>query len=590
MKRIFKGLINSIVLATALMACTNDDADETIEPFNTNADFDFAVDFLTVTFTNNSSEPITEDQIEGYYSWDFGNGMTSSETNPTMAYDEFGSYTVTLTLADGIAVSSQTISVDPPVEDASSFAEIESLTIGGEGAAEISAYDAMRQQLFVVNNDGGSTIDVVDFSDPSNLSVIQSIDVTIYGGGVNSVAVYGDLLAAAIEAPDPTQNGVVVVWNLKSPVSNPLAVVTVGALPDMVTFTPDGTYILVANEGEPDDDYLVDPEGSVSLIDTENFLALTLGFSGFNSMVATLEAEAFRVFGPGATLAQDVEPEYITVSPDGSTAYVALQENNGLAIVDLASKTISGIIPLGLKDYSTEGNEIDPSDEDGVYNPISVPAFGMYQPDAIAAFEVGGDTYLISANEGDAREYEGIPGFVGEDRVGNVTLDPTEFPDAAALQMDQNLGRLKLTITNGDTDDDDDFDAIWSYGARSFSVWDGTSGALVWDSGNELEAQVNSAGLYDDDRSDDKGVEPEGAVVGYVSGSPIGFIGLERVDAVAVYDLSDPSEPTFLSLLEAGDAPEGLVFISAAQSPTRRSLLVVSSEDDGTVKVYETQN
>ncbi|MEM6524152.1 MAG: alkaline phosphatase, partial [Bacteroidota bacterium] len=118
----------------------------------------------------------------------------------------------------------------------------------------------------------------------------------------------------------------------------------------------------------------------------------------------------------------------------------------------------------------------------------------------------------------------------------------------------------------------------------------GTSGALVWDSGNELEAQVNSAGLYDDDRSDDKGVEPEGAVVGYVSGNPIGFIGLERVDAVAVYDLSDPSEPTFLSLLEAGDAPEGLVFISAAQSPTRRSLLVVSSEDDGTVKVYETQN
>ncbi|MEM7107212.1 MAG: choice-of-anchor I family protein [Bacteroidota bacterium] len=589
MNKIFKGLISSIVLTAALVACTNDDADETIEPFNTIADFDFTVDFLTVTFTNTSSDPITEDQDFDYV-WDFGNGITSTDENPTVTYENFGSFTVTLTLNDGLALSSQTVNVNPPEEDPVSFSEIESITIGGEGAAEISAYDATRQQLFVVNNDGGSAIDIVDFSNPSTLSVIESIDATIYGDGVNSVAVYGDLLAAAIEASDATQNGVVVVWNLKSPISNPLAVVTVGALPDMVTFTPDGSYILVANEGEPDDDYLVDPEGSVSLIDTENFVALTLGFSAFNSMEATLENDAFRVFGPGASLAQDVEPEYITVSPDGTTAYVALQENNGLAVIDLASKSISGIIPLGLKDYSEEGNEIDPTDEDGSYNPIAVNAFGMYQPDAIAAFEVEGITYIISANEGDAREYEGTPGFVGESRVGDVMLDATAFPDAVTLQEDANLGRLKLTIANGDIDDDDDFDEIWSYGARSFSVWNGTTGALIWDSGNELEIEANMAGIYDDGRSDDKGVEPEGAIVGYVSGSPVGFIGLERVDAVAVYDLSDPTDPEFLTIIETGDAPEGLVFIDAANSPTQRSLLVVSSEGDGTIKVYETQN
>lgn len=580
MKNLYKILFAASLMAALLVSCDNDD-DEALD--TTFGNFTFEQNFLTVTLSANTSDDVTE------YSWDFGDGQTSTAESPSVTYSAFGSYEVTLTLNDGDAVVSRTVVVTPPAEDASTFTEIESLSIGGEGAAEISAYDAVNQRLFVVNNDGGSAIDVIDFSDPTTLSVTSSIDVSSFGGGVNSVAVSNSYLAAAIEAYEPTNPGVVVIWALDD-LMTPEAEVTVGALPDMVTFTPDGSYILVANEGEPDDDYLVDPEGSVSLISTSGFSVSTLGFSGFNSLEADLEADAFRVFGPGASLAQDVEPEYITVSPDGSTAYVALQENNGLAIVDLTSKTISGIIPLGLKDYSVEGNEIDPSDEDDAYNPISVPAFGMYQPDGIAAFQVGGDTYIISANEGDAREYEGTPGFVGEDRVGDVTLDATAFPNAAILQLDENLGRLKLTVTNGDTDGDDDFDAIWSYGARSFSVWDGSTGALVWDSGNELEMQADMAGFYDDSRSDDKGVEPEGAIVGYVSGSPVAFIGLERVDAVAIYDLSDPENPEFLSILATGDAPEGLVFINAAQSPTQKSLLVVSSEDDGTIKVYETTN
>ncbi|MEO1097485.1 MAG: choice-of-anchor I family protein [Bacteroidota bacterium] len=580
MKNLFKILFATSLMAAVFVSCDDDD-DEALD--NTFANFTYEQNFLTVTFSVNASDDVIS------YNWDFGDGQSSTTQNASVTYSEFGTYAVTLTLNDGDATVSREVTVTPPSEDASSFAEIESISIGGEGAAEISAYDATNQRLFVVNNDGGSVIDVIDFSTPSSLSVTSSIDVSSFGGGVNSVAASSTYLAAAIEADEATDPGVVVVWRLDS-LGGPVAEVTAGALPDMVTFTPDGSYILVANEGEPDDDYLIDPEGSVTLISTSNFSASTLGFSGFNSMEADLEEDAFRVFGPGATLAQDVEPEFVTVSPDGSTAYVALQENNGLAVVDLSAKTISGIIPLGLKDYSLAGNEIDPTDEDGTYNPISVPAFGMYQPDAIAAFEVDGDTYIISANEGDAREYEGTPGFVGEDRVGDVMLDATAFPDAANLQLDTNLGRLKLTIANGDTDGDGDFDAIWSYGARSFSVWDGSTGALVWDSGNELETEVNNAGLYEDGRSDDKGVEPEGAVVGSVSGSPIGFIGLERVDAVAVYDLSDPESPEFLAILEAGDAPEGLVFINAAQSPTRRSLLVVSSEDDGTIKVYETQN
>ncbi|MEM9857332.1 MAG: choice-of-anchor I family protein [Bacteroidota bacterium] len=573
----------SIIMAIAIMivfGCSDDDTEQLPQA---SADFTFTIDFLTVSFINESPSDASE------FLWDLGNGTTTPVENPTVTYEAFGTYTVTLVVNNGEGFITKAVSVAPPMEDASTFSEIESLSIGGEGAAEISAYDAVNERLFVVNNDGESTIDVIDFSNPSALSVDSSIGISSFGDGVNSVAVSDLYLAAAIEANQATDPGVVVVWALDD-LSMPVAEVTVGSLPDMVTFTSDGNFILVANEGEPDDDYLTDPEGSVSIIDTEDFTAKLLDFNNFNSTETDLGQLGFRVFGPGATLAQDVEPEYIAVSPDNSTAYVALQENNGLAVVDLMSQSITAIIPLGLKDYSIEGNEIDPSDEDDAYNPISVPALGMYQPDGIAAYEVDGQVYIISANEGDAREYEGTPGFIGEDRVRDIALDPAAFPDAASLQEDENLGRLKLTITNGNFNNDEDFDEIWSYGARSFSVWNGSTGELVWDSGNELEVQANMAGIYDDGRSDDKGVEPEGAIVGYVSGIPIGFIGLERVDAVAVYDLSDPTSPEFLAILETGDAPEGLVFIDAAHSPTQKSLLVVSSEDDGTVKVYETQN
>ena len=211
----------------------------------------------------------------------------------------------------------------------------------------------------------------------------------------------------------------------------------------------------------------------------------------------------------------------------------------------------------------------------------------MYQPDALASYNVGGTNYIVSANEGDAREYEGTPGFIGEDRVANATLDALAFSNASSLQRDDNLGRLKYTITNGDLDDDDDLDQLWTYGARSFSIWNGETGELVWDSGNQLEVQAEALGLYDDGRSDDKGVEPEGVALGTIDGMIYAFIGLERADAVAVYDVTNPQAPVYIRMLETGDAPEGLVFIDAADSPSGSPLLVVSSENDGTIKVFE---
>jgi hypothetical protein len=472
---------------------------------------------------------------------------------------------------------------DQPEEPSLMFQKSGSIDLGGEGAAEITAYDPLTMKLYVVNNDGNSRIDVVDLKEPSSPVYLSSIDITPYGGGVNSVAVSHGLLAAAVEADPAQEPGSVVFFDTED--ESFLYEAMVGALPDMVTFSPDGKYALVANEGEPSDDYSDDPEGSVSIIEIKKGYAVTtLGFESYNDMVHPLAEEGFRVFGPGASLAQDVEPEYITVDKNSRTAWVALQENNGLARIDLESKTISDLFPLGFKDYSLPENAIDVSDEDGKIQLNTWPVKGMYQPDAIAAMHYHGLSYVITANEGDARDYDT---FSEEARIEDIELDDHAFPSAEDLQEEEVLGRLEITTTLGNTDSDPAFEELVSYGARSFSIWDGLTGQQIYDSGNEVEKRIIEAGLYEDGRSDAKGVEPEGVAVGKVGMYTLAFIGLERVDAVVVYDVTDPYAPKFLQILESGDAPEGLIFIAAEDSPNGKSLFIVSSEDDGQVMIFE---
>lgn len=469
----------------------------------------------------------------------------------------------------------------------------------GEGATEIVAHDAASQRLFIVNS-ANSTVDVVDISTPSAPAFIASLDVTTFGAAANSVAVSNGIVAVAVEADTAQDPGQVVFFSTSGAV---LGAVTVGALPDMLTFTPDGTRVLVANEGEPNDDYTVDPEGSVSIIDISGGLTnpavTTVGFTDFNaggSRAEELSADV-RVFGPGASVAQDLEPEFITVSDDGSTAWVALQEANAFAVIDVNAGTVIRIDALGFKDHSLPGNTMDASNRDDGINIQNWPTLGMYQPDGITSLTLGMDTYVFSANEGDSRDYDG---FSEEERIADVMLDPTAFPDAATLQDDANLGRLKITTANGDTDTDGDFDTLYSYGARSFSVWNGSDGSLVWDSGDQFEtitaAQVPAIFNSDqgdpdefDDRSDDKGPEPEGVVVGQVGDAYWAFINLERIGGVMVYDVTDPTSPQFAFYEPSapGDlAPEGIVFIPAADSPTGNPLLVLANEDSGTVAIY----
>lgn len=471
----------------------------------------------------------------------------------------------------------------PVNEDPATFAEIGSIDVGEQGAAEITAYDPATKQLFVVNNGGKNQITIVDFTDPANMKIrATAIDVSAYGA-VNSLAVHDGKLAAAIEAINKTQPGKVVVY--KTSDLKEIKVVPVGALPDMVTFSPDGNYILSANEGEPSADYLTDPVGSVSIIAVkDNYSVTNIDFSSFAPQQAALLQKGLRIFGPNASLAQDIEPEYIAVAADSKTAWVTLQENNAIAKINITSKVVTDIFPLGMKDYNTDANAIDVSDKDNAIVLKKWKVKGMYMPDAIAVLGNGATPYLFTANEGDVREYTA---FEEAKRVAKLKLDAAAFPDATALLAEAMLGRLNVTTKSGDTDGDGDFEELHSFGARSFSVWNGNTGALVFDSKNELESKCVAAGIYQDGRSDDKGVEPEGITLGEVGRRQLAFVGMERSNALAVYDVTNPSTPVFLQLLKSGEEPEGVLFISAKSSPIGRSLLVVSSEKDGVIKVYK---
>lgn len=466
-----------------------------------------------------------------------------------------------------------------------------------DSAAEIAAFDPLGQNIFVTNN-AANRIDVLNVSAPSQPSLNFSIDLNPFGAGVNSVAFLDGLLAVAVENAIAQEPGRVIFFD---PLGGFLNSVVVGAIPDMVTFTPDGTKILVANEGEPNDDFSIDPEGSVSIIDLSsgvNPTVTTAGLTQFNNAVLD---DSVRIFGPGATVAQDLEPEFIAVSEDSSTAWVTLQENNAFGILDLTTGEFIDIVGLGFKDHSLPGNGFDASDEDGGINIANWPVLGMFQPDSIDTYSFGGETFIVSANEGDARDFE-------EERVEDLTLDPTAFPNADELQQPDVLGRLEVTNTLGDTDGDGDFDSLFAFGARSFSIWD-AEGNLVFDSGDDFE-QITADLFPDffnsdndentfDTRSDAKGPEPEAITIGQIGDRTFAFIGLERVGGIMTYDITDPFAPFFVDYVNnrnffgdpelgtAGDlGPEGLLFIGATDSPTQAPLIIATNEVSGTTTLF----
>jgi uncharacterized protein len=480
--------------------------------------------------------------------------------------------------------------------------------------AEIPAFDPASDRLFVV---AGTVVETYTVTSTGTLTAASPLAIgftppTGTAAIPNSVAAKNGIVAVAYAVQNTTTNaqqaGRVSFYNAADGAF--LNSVEVGFLPDMLTFTPDGTKVLVANEGEPNSYGVVgtsfDPEGSVSVINIAGGVASATvqnaSFTSFNSQLASLKASGVRIIGPGSTVAQDLEPEYIAIAPDGLTARITLQENNAIAILDIATATITSIQPLGVKDHSLTGNGFDASDWDltsstGKINIQNWPVVGLYQPDAISSFTANGQTYYITANEGDSRSYTGFNEEIRVNAAGYV-LDPTKFPNATNLKLDANLGRLQLTNATGDTDGDGDFDRIEAFGSRSFSIWN-SSGVQVFDSGDQLEritaAQTptlfNSDGLAAtfDTRSDNKGPEPEGVVTGVINNRTYAFIGIERSGDVMVYDVSNPIAPQFIQYINTPEdiATEGLTFVSATDSPTGKPLLITANEISKTVGVFE---
>jgi hypothetical protein len=492
------------------------------------------------------------------------------------------------------------------------IASVVTSTTVGKTAAEIVAYDAETRRAFAINSQENELviIDLKPLATRNAPVVLAKLSMAAYGAGLNSVAVHDGLVAVAVEAADKTQNGQVVFLSARANDLSRARAFEVGALPDHVSFTADGEYLLVANEGEPNSygqPTSVNPEGSVSIINLKHGLhrasVRTASFAGFNGQKDSLVASGVRVFSPGATVAQDLEPEYITSK--GRTAWVTLQEANAIAVLDIPSATFSRIVPLGYKDHNIPGQGLDPSDRDaatnGGINIANWPVRGLYLPDAIASFRArDGQTYLVTANEGDSRTPGDFPGMPDEEaRISTLTLDPTAFPTAASLKNNARLGRLKVTKTLGDTDSDGDYDALYAFGARSLTIRSAT-GDLVWDSGDQLEQYLAANTPADfnkghddptfDIRSDDKGPEPEGVVVGRIAGRTFAFIGLERVGGVFAYDVTDPAAPTLAAYANSRATDlgtEGLAFIKAKDSPTRKPLVLVGNEVSRTVAVYE---
>ncbi|BAM02784.1 choice-of-anchor I family protein [Phycisphaera mikurensis] len=456
----------------------------------------------------------------------------------------------------------------------------------GVSAAEVPAWTSDGLGLLVTDAERG--LRLLDASDPA-----APREAALYEApGVNSVAVSGGRIAAAIAGGDPAGPGRLVVLDAEL---RPVAEAATGVGPDMVAAGPDGSW-LTADEGQPAAG--VDPPGGLTRV------APDAGEAGVVRLPARPGGIRSGASGGGP---ETLEPEYVAVSADGSFACVALQENNAVAFFDLQEDRFTDVVGLGLLERSAPGAGFDASDRDGGVRIHRWPVSAMPQPDAVALRTVGGRTFLLTANEGETRDASGGDPFTDATRVADLPLDTDAFPEAAWLKQDDTLGRLEVVRPGAhpavDPDGDGDADRLVAFGGRSVSVFEvlGAPGsrelALRWNSGDLFErlAAERAPGSFNagtraaDSRSEKRGPEPEGLVLGEVGGRVHAFVGLERSHAVVALDVTDPLAPTLSGSVFAGvadRAPEGLAFLPAGRSPTGGPLLAVAYEATGTLVIY----
>ncbi|MDP9960265.1 choice-of-anchor I family protein [Chryseobacterium lathyri] len=570
-------------------------------PFSTANSNDFTLANQTINITPSTTSytiniPILDDTLEEQQAEYF----VASLENPVGATIS-GDNTATVYIVDN----------DKPAPVASGQIQLNYIgsfdpSGNNNSSTEIVVHDPASQKLFTISSITG-VFDIIDFTNPNALSVVKTVNMGPYGG-ITSIAVKNGIIATASPNADPQQNGSVVFFDING---NFLKQVTVGALPDMITFTPDGTKVITANEGEPNDAYTIDPEGTISIIDISGGIGsltqsnvTTLNFNSFDSQTAALMATGLRKVRTNNTLSQDLEPEYVTVSSDSQQAWITLQENNAIAEINLVTKTISGIWGLGKKDMSLPGNGFDASDNNGEVLIANWPVKAYYIPDAVQNYKIGTTNYIVTANEGDEKD---LSGYSERTTVGanTYTLDPVLFPQASVLKASHNLGRFRVSSVTGNTDPDSEFEEIAALGARSFSIFNADTKQLVYDSGDRFERYIfakhplifnaDNESNGSKNRSRAKGPEPEGVVLGTINGQTYAFITLERTGGVMVYNVTDPNNPVFTdykhsrstSAYGGDNGPEGITYIAPGNTTTAKGYIIIANEISGTLSIYE---
>ena len=516
------------------------------------------------------------------------------------------------------------------------------VTGAGLGGAEISAVDTASKRLFITNG-AKNTIDIVDISNLKKPKLIKAVSFTSAGAtGIQSVAAKNGVVLVAAQMASTTSPGRIFVMDVNGKLRAGLASgIEVGVLPDHVSISPNGNYAIVANEGQPANYCLTngalpettDPLGSISIINlsSKTPTAKTIDFKSYEERKNGITYAGGRIFGPNASLAQDIEPEYAAFSADSTYAYVTLQENNSIATVDVESGTIINIVGLGVKNHNLFNAGLDSSDRDNKIDIVARNIQGMYLPDAIGTIDAGGNTYMVTANEGDAREYACLLG--GTDATKVEAEDP-RLADVADTTVDSTFrgsgiaGRMKVTqfspanISGETIRSTTKVKDAFSFGTRSFTVWKSNlnNGVFpadrVFDSGDAIEriiTQERPLGVFNADwntstgfingfesRSASKGPEPEGLAIGKAYGRTWMVLALERDNGLMLYDMTNPVKPMFRQYINkavpggniqdgtAGDvSPEGVLFLEADQSPTGKPMVVVSYELSGSVAFFE---
>jgi hypothetical protein len=462
------------------------------------------------------------------------------------------------------------------------------------------------------------------------------------------------LLAVVLQSvQDPTLRGRVALYRTDgAPATPPVATIDAGFMPARAAFTPDGSRLLVANEGEPSDDYLVDQPDLVTVVDLRrgatHASAENVDFHAFDPLKEQLIRKGLRISGPNlatadpndtASVASDVEPADVAISPSSRTAWITLPENNAVAVLDVQAGKMLEILPFGLKDHAVAGNGLDPTDNDhdrsvtamipGI-NVETWPLSRMYMPRRVALDAQFGLPLLVYPNDGLRRNF---PAFMDEIRLDDpaLALDPVAFPPNAQPRL--RVLRLKISRGDGDVDGDGDLDRLQSFGGRSFSIrlFDNK---LIYDSGDDFE-QITAQAMRDtygaatpnqpyflfnapddensfDETSDLRGPEPISVTTGMIGRRTYTFVGLERVGGIMAYDITNPFRPQFEYYLnnrnfaldpkivcseEAPDtevcagvgdlSPEDLVFLDRRGSPSKQPLLLVSNGTSGSVTVFQ---